>query len=827
MGQLKGLFNDLYAASETAWGAKVKAKTGLSFADGFASAVLAKYGIDLKNPTTLIGFDAVKRQRFFFDWYDGLMTFAGVDHPDHWMLTANWSPAVTSTLSGGSKTVIGVVDFTLGADKDLLDNLLFVGGYNNVAGGHGGAVASLLVAAHDGQGVMGIAPGAQVALSNPFDKTGTASWAEVTKSVQQAVNARVLAADNNSIRASVVNLSLGEPGVTFSKHWLNVYKTAGISDKLSSTIFVHGAGNDGVSQSGIINWDNINSYFVVVGSATPSGAISQFSNRPGNACFNNRNNSPSCAMPLKNRFMVAPGEWILTSDGAGGVTRYSGTSFAAPMVTGTIALLHTRWGWLRDNPSATLNILFKTARDLGEPGVDNVYGQGLLNIEAALSPLDFSKLNVFVQQQNGSMAASPLVDRWNTKTQSFNTKNVWGLSGGYFVAYEDVTNLSGVKSTYRDFLIPLSQKVTGTYKSYGGGNWQLQSYLADQFSSWSTGKLAMVDLPNSSGLTMKASVSPLPFGYQLREGQLPYQTEMAIVSPSSLTLNFGSGGGARALTGRRDLTQAAFSQTTGGVNPVLGFASGGAFASVDAPLSGGVRMGFGVTERTFDPIAPNPGTPEERPMYAGLDPYRAIASHVSLSAPVRDGVTLSAGYTFLKEAEGVLGVRSLEPTMLSQGAETDAASLGAAWKLSDSVRVSGSATLSRTRPQDTAGSLLAVSRDGILSSAFEIGLDAESVLKPDDKMRLALVQPMHVESGALAMNSYEVVDRMTGRRDTVERTFGIDGQARELALEASYATPVLEGRGQVAAFVRTETAGREGFRREADHMLGASFKFGF
>jgi hypothetical protein len=800
----------------------------LSFADGFASAVLAKYGIDLKNPTTLLGFDAVKRQRFFFDWYDGLMEFAGVDHPDHWMLTANWSPALTSTLSGGSKTVIGVVDFTLGADKDLLDNLLLVGGYDNVAAGHGGAVASLLVAAHDGKGVMGISPGAHVALSNPFDKTGTASWADVTKSVRDTINASYYnVATGQSTRTSVINLSLGLPGVTFSGDWLDVYKSTGISDKLASTIFVHGAGNEGVSQSGLIKWDSTKANFVVVGSVAPSGAISSFSNTPGTACFTGGLTSSTCATPLSNRFMVAPGEWILTSDGAGGVTRYSGTSFAAPMVTGTIGLLHTRWGWLRDNPSATLNILFKTARDLGAPGVDPVYGRGLLNIEAALSPLDFSKLNVFVQSKNGNLVASPLVNQWNTTTKSFNTTNVWGLSGGYFVAYEDLTDLSGVKNTYRDFLIPLDQKVTGTYRSYGGGNWQLQTYLADQFSSWSTGQMTMVDLPNSFGLSMKASVSPLPFGYQLREGQLPYQTEMAIVSPSSLTLNFGSGGGARALTGRRDLTQAAFSQTTGGVNPVLGFASGGAFASVDAPLSGGVRMGFGVTERTFDPIAPNPGTPEERPMYAGLDPYRAIASHVSLSAPVRDGVTLSAGYTFLKEAEGVLGVRSLEPTMLSQGAETDAASLGAAWKLSDSVRVSGSATLSRTRPQDTVGTLLAVSRNGILSSAFEIGLDAESVLKPKDRMRLALVQPMHVESGALAMTSYEVVDRMTGRRDTVERTFGIDGQARELALEASYATPVLEGRGQVAAFVRTETAGREGFRREADHMLGASFKFGF
>ena len=67
-----------------------------------------------------------------------------------------------------------------------------------------------------------------------------------------------------------------------------------------------------------------------------------------------------------NRFIVAPGELILVSDGKGGVTRMSGTSFSAPLVAGAIALIHDRWPWLKKYPRDVAKILLESATDLGE-----------------------------------------------------------------------------------------------------------------------------------------------------------------------------------------------------------------------------------------------------------------------------------------------------------------------------------------------------------------------------------------------------------------------------------------------------------------------------
>ena len=41
------------------------------------------------------------------------------------------------------------------------------------------------------------------------------------------------------------------------------------------------------------------------------------------------------------------------------------TSFAAPLVSGTIALIHDRWPWLGKHPKASIDIVLKSAIDLG------------------------------------------------------------------------------------------------------------------------------------------------------------------------------------------------------------------------------------------------------------------------------------------------------------------------------------------------------------------------------------------------------------------------------------------------------------------------------
>lgn len=37
-------------------------------------------------------------------------------------------------------------------------------------------------------------------------------------------------------------------------------------------------------------------------------------------------------------------------------------------------------------------VILGSAADLGAPGIGRVYGVGMLNVEGAMSPLDFSKL---------------------------------------------------------------------------------------------------------------------------------------------------------------------------------------------------------------------------------------------------------------------------------------------------------------------------------------------------------------------------------------------------------------------------------------------------
>ncbi|SEE30723.1 autotransporter domain-containing protein [Pseudomonas costantinii] len=60
----------------------------------------------------------------------------------------------------------------------------------------------------------------------------------------------------------------------------------------------------------------------------------------------------------------------------------SGSSMAAPHVTGALALLMERFPYL-DNPQIR-DVLLTTATDLGEPGVDDVYGWGLINLKKAI-----------------------------------------------------------------------------------------------------------------------------------------------------------------------------------------------------------------------------------------------------------------------------------------------------------------------------------------------------------------------------------------------------------------------------------------------------------
>ena len=83
--------------------------------------------------------------------------------------------------------------------------------------------------------------------------------------------------------------------------------------------------------------------------------------------------------------IVAPGVGITTTDRYGLYFNTTGTSLAAPHVGGALALL------LSANPDLSaeeqMTALLTTARDLGEPGPDNVFGYGRLDVLAAFQQI--------------------------------------------------------------------------------------------------------------------------------------------------------------------------------------------------------------------------------------------------------------------------------------------------------------------------------------------------------------------------------------------------------------------------------------------------------
>ena len=113
--------------------------------------------------------------------------------------------------------------------------------------------------------------------------------------------------------------------------------------------------------------DSLSGNMIAVASIDSSLSISSFSDR--------------CSV-AKNFCLAAPGGSIYSSIPTSSYANLSGTSMAAPHVSGAAAVLRAAWPHL--TAAQTAQILLTTATDLGAPGVDNVYGHGLLNLAAAV-----------------------------------------------------------------------------------------------------------------------------------------------------------------------------------------------------------------------------------------------------------------------------------------------------------------------------------------------------------------------------------------------------------------------------------------------------------
>jgi serine protease len=136
---------------------------------------------------------------------------------------------------------------------------------------------------------------------------------------------------------------------------------------------------------------------VAVGATTEHGCLAEYSNTgsgldivaPGGGADAAIDGDPNCR-PLED-----PGRDVYQYTFRGSNPRrfglpggYEGTSMAVPHVAATAALVVGQKLLGPDpSPEAITARLEGTARDLGKPGVDDLYGYGLLNAAAATAPL--------------------------------------------------------------------------------------------------------------------------------------------------------------------------------------------------------------------------------------------------------------------------------------------------------------------------------------------------------------------------------------------------------------------------------------------------------
>jgi hypothetical protein len=491
------------------------------------------------------------------------------------------------------------------------------------------------------------------------------------------------------------------------------------------------------------------------------------------------------------------------SDNHGGVTRMSGTSFAAPLVTGAVALLEERWPWLDQHANETAQIIFRSAKDLGAPGVDPVYGWGELDVEASQSPLDFNALTVYQPYTyNGKSVSTPLFANSSPKSLkssvlSAGQLGLWQQKGAFVVAFENIG------STYRDFEIPLSSMLVGKNQTVNGNTNPFQSYLYQRLIDWAHGvnslgfdsqstqvaqgdwQLGMVTMPSTPD--------------EVRQGEGPVHSEfLAVDREAGIELHLGDGSGAHTVMGGGAFNlRSDYDPATGGVNPVLGLASGGAYASGGFAIAPDLKLNLGFSQKSDDHtyVDPTYGPTHIYP----LPTSHALASVASLEYAVTKGFTVSASYTQLDEANGLLGSEGSGALALANGARTSGTTLGATAALGAGWTFSGSATLARTPGGQSANSGLTLTQGGLQSTAFEVAAAKAGLITDTDSLRVSLAQPLHVESGALDYTQLQVVDRETGTLGPVTQTWNISGR-RELRMESVYSVPILADRVHVDAF---------------------------
>jgi len=265
--------------------------------------------------------------------------------------------------------------------------------------GHGTFVAGIIAArAGNGEGIAGINRGARIMPLRVMNFLGAGLAVGVAEAIYYAV----------ANGARIINLSLGSPGASAAEARAIRYAVD------QGVLVVVAAGNDSGDLKGFGPAGTAD--VLTVAASDVDDERAPFSNwgaqvdiaAPGTDILSLRARRTDFVLTTFPKTYL-PGD-AFVGDGAK-YYRASGTSFAAPLVSGVASLVFAAHPQL--SGADVRRVLMQSAKDIGVPGVDQYSGYGLLDARAALAAdpkffVDASITGVSVIQQDGRPFVSVL-----------------------------------------------------------------------------------------------------------------------------------------------------------------------------------------------------------------------------------------------------------------------------------------------------------------------------------------------------------------------------------------------------------------------------------
>jgi len=656
----------------------------------------------------------------------------------------------------GAGIAVGVIDSGIDTDSAEFGSRISsasqdVAGTRGIddEGGHGTAVAFTLAGRRNDTGTQGVAFDATLVVERA-DRPGSCATAvegdDTTgcKFSSDAITKGVDAA--RAAGARVINISLGGTDMPATLAAAIGRATA------AGIIVVLAAGNDGTDNpdafTAVANDASIaRNQVIVAGSVGTSDAISTRSDRAGNESAH---------------FLTAVGEQVRAPDQNNTAYYWSGTSFAAPQISGAVALLAQTFPNLTG--AQIVDILYRTARDAGTPGVDAVYGQGVLDLTKAFQPLGTASLagsTAAVSTTNNAVLSAPMGDASQSGLGAV-------ILDGYGRAF--AMDLAGTitRNTPSPLLAPALEGRTRVVSMASGGMTASVTLAPRGGADWALERTTLTSRDALAARAVAATVTQrlgqsLSFGFGMAQGsgvvsaQLIGQARPAFLVARDDGMGFDTM--ARAATALR--------QQIGGIGITAAIESGDVLARQDAAL-------------------------------AGLDGWRRSEfGQLTVSLDHRfGGLSVLASASRLAERSTVLGAR-FDPSLGGGGAVTwlgDARArfdADAGWSLGGWVRQGWTeAAIAGGAPIRTGAFAADIGKEGVFGR---------------DSFGLAISQPLRVASGGLNYRLPTLWDYATESvAEWTTQRLNLAPQGRELDVEARYARPWLGGSVETNVFWRRD-----------------------